>query len=278
MLERLMGVQPCLACGSTKWSPTGITNAFGLGSDVVQCDNCDVRFYSRELYPVDDQMETDAHLKLAQDTLHFGSMCNLDDADTERHRAAHLSLYDSLLDELGRYVQPLQSLYEVGTHVGYLLAQAASRGLRVGGCEVDVHAARLANETFGLSIEPICFEKANPGSGWDAVSMMDVIEHTPTPSQDLARAHAILRPGGVLLLKTFYEEWHHGRPLDLSPGSANLLPEENIRRRGYYGIGHRCHWTTASLLAMLTRTGFGHFLSIRHEKVYGQITVVARRD
>lgn len=275
MLEWVMYVQPCLVCGSREWSPTGLTNAFGTGADVVQCDNCDVRFYSRELYPVDDQLETPEHLKLAQDTLQFGGMCNLDSTETARFKAAHTALYDELFDELGRHVSPFGSIYEVGTHVGYLLAQAAARGLRVGGCEVDVHAARLANATFGLSIEPICFQRATPGDGWDAISMMDVIEHTPTPRQDLERAHSILRPGGALLLKTFYEEWHNDRPIDLAFSVDSAL--ENIRCRGYYGIGHRCHWTTEALLALLARTGFGHFLAVRHESIYGQITVIARR-
>lgn len=272
-----MDVQPCLVCGSTRWAPTGLTNAYGTGADVVCCLDCGVRYYTRELYPVADTYDSEAHRKLAQDSLDLGAMNNNDPAQAERFRAARASLYNGLLDELAQHAKPFVSLYEVGTHVGYLLAQAAERGIQVGGCEVNVHAAVLANRAFGLGVEPICFQRSHPGVGWDAVAMLDVIEHTPTPTQDLELAGAVLRPGGILLLKTFYEEWHDGRPLDLSPGSGNLSPDENLRRRGYYGIGHRCHWTTDALLALLARTGFGDQIVVRHEPIYGQVTIIARR-
>ncbi len=92
-------------------------------------------------------------------------------------------------------------LLEMGCAYGYFLDEAAGR-FDVRGVELADHA-RLSCQARGLqvaaSIEDDAVRAAAP---YDAVVMLDVIEHLPEPAQTLRAVAQLIRPGGRLVLTT----------------------------------------------------------------------------
>lgn len=98
-------------------------------------------------------------------------------------------------------------LLEIGCAYGFFLQEARGR-FEVLGLEISDRAVREANAR-GLPVLPedeeattlrrIAEEAANR---FDAVVMLDVIEHLSRPRETLRLVAEVLRPGGVLLLTT----------------------------------------------------------------------------
>ncbi len=97
----------------------------------------------------------------------------------------------------------LGTLLEVGGGAGFFQKAAERAGWRTTGLEVMEAGARFAREILGLDVRSGTLEDATlPAGAWDAVVLLDVIEHLPDPRSSLARARSLLREGGTLLLFT----------------------------------------------------------------------------
>ncbi len=99
-----------------------------------------------------------------------------------------------------------KDVVDLGTGTGACALIAASLGHRVRACDGSegmLAAARQAAAASGLDItfEHALIEEASfaPGSA-DIVTLRNVLWTLPEPMAALRRAHAILRPGGVLLV------------------------------------------------------------------------------
>jgi 2-polyprenyl-3-methyl-5-hydroxy-6-metoxy-1,4-benzoquinol methylase len=112
-----------------------------------------------------------------------------------------------LLDLLARHV-PRGRLLQVGCGHGLLLDEARRRGYEVAGVELSVEAVRHARERLGLPVRDTALEDAAledaalEGERYDAVLMVDVLEHLDDPVVALERLSALLRPEGALLVVT----------------------------------------------------------------------------
>lgn len=94
-------------------------------------------------------------------------------------------------------------LLEVGPAAGYFL-NAARVDFDVVGVEPSLWACRHIRERFNIEVHPGTMEAAAflAPETFDAVVMMDVIEHLTDPQAALRRAAELLRPGGILHLVT----------------------------------------------------------------------------
>lgn len=116
-----------------------------------------------------------------------------DDTPIRRHFAGYL-------DALHAAVRPGRML-EIGCAAGLFLDEARSRGWQVEGVEVSEHAASVARELRGIDVTTGDVMDAElPARAFDAVVMLDVLEHIIGPGELLDRVRALIRPGGVLLL------------------------------------------------------------------------------
>ena len=145
-------------------------------------------------------------------------------------------------------------LFDVGAATGILMRLAQDRGWEVDGVEPSAWAVAFARERHGLAIRKGVFETADvaPGSV-DAVTMVDLIEHTARPYDAVLRARDALRPGGLLCIVTpnirsaaaraAGGKWWHFRPAHLTyftRGSLDAL----LRRAGFEVVGRRRYaWT-----------------------------------
>ena len=119
--------------------------------------------------------------------------------------------HSRILDRLTRLTSPSGKLLDVGCLWGFFLAHARQKGFDVAGVEPCSKAVRYVRDVLGLaayqgSLQSAAFASAS----FDAVSILDVIEHLPDPVAELREAYRILKPAGLLVIVT--------------PDSNGLLP------------------------------------------------------
>lgn len=94
-----------------------------------------------------------------------------------------------------------QRFLDVGCGLGYLLDVAHDHGFEVEGIDCNPTAADWIAAKFRFPV--FCGDfMAYEGNPFDAVAMLDVIEHLPRPFEALEKAASLVRPGGVFVLST----------------------------------------------------------------------------
>jgi SAM-dependent methyltransferase len=111
--------------------------------------------------------------------------------------------YAPLLSLFEIYHPPPGDLLEIGTAAGLFMKSAERTGWRTKGVEPLAPAVAFARERLGLDVILGTLEEADlaPGS-FDAVVMLDTIEHVPNPLHVLTSVHALMRQRGLLVLTT----------------------------------------------------------------------------
>jgi 2-polyprenyl-3-methyl-5-hydroxy-6-metoxy-1,4-benzoquinol methylase len=110
--------------------------------------------------------------------------------------------FDRVLAQLERLAPPGR-LLDIGAGPGLLVAAAAERGWAAEGVDLNEWAARTARDELGVAVRAGTLDGAGfPDESFDAVTMMDLIEHDPDPGALLAEAARVLRPGGALAIHT----------------------------------------------------------------------------
>jgi 2-polyprenyl-3-methyl-5-hydroxy-6-metoxy-1,4-benzoquinol methylase len=95
----------------------------------------------------------------------------------------------------------LNKLLEVGCAAGFFLKVATEENWKVTGVEIMEPAVCYARDTLGLDVRAGTLADSDlPTGGYDAVVMIETVEHLLDPAGTLRRAHELLRPEGVLLV------------------------------------------------------------------------------
>ena len=93
-------------------------------------------------------------------------------------------------------------LLDVGCSSGSFLGSAAKLGFQAQGVEPAPRAAATANAR-GLNVfQGLLHEAHFTDAQFDAISLLEVIEHLQHPLPLLLECHRLLRPGGVMLIGT----------------------------------------------------------------------------
>ncbi len=109
---------------------------------------------------------------------------------------AGLERVEHLLGRKGR-------ILDVGAAFGAFLEVARDRGWDPSGVELSPFSSAVARETHGFEIYTGDLTRAPYAEGsFDCITFWDVIEHVQSPAANLDRAHALLKPDGVLLMTT----------------------------------------------------------------------------
>jgi 2-polyprenyl-3-methyl-5-hydroxy-6-metoxy-1,4-benzoquinol methylase len=112
-------------------------------------------------------------------------------------RAAHW------MRSLLRFVLPPAKVLEIGCSHGGFVAMMSQAGFDATGLEINPSIVNLARTTFGIEVLTGPIESQSiPAGTFDAVVMLDVIEHLPDPATTLTRCLDVLKPGGVLFGQT----------------------------------------------------------------------------
>lgn len=140
-----------------------------------------------------------------------------------------------LLERIERH-GPTGRLLEVGASHGLLLDEARSRGWAVTGLEPSTDAREHA-AALGLDVRDALLEDLDPATdgGYDAIAMVDVLEHLDDPVAALRRCRSLLADGGVLCVVTPDPSSATARIAGhrwwaLLPAHTYLLPRRTLRR------------------------------------------------
>jgi SAM-dependent methyltransferase len=148
------------------------------------------------------------------------------------------------LERIERHA-PRGALLDLGSWVGFLLAEARDRGWRrVVGVEPSEFASAFARERLGLDevITADLFDAPLQAGTFDAITMGDVIEHLTEPADALSRIRSQLAPGGVLWLAL--------------PDAGSRVARALGRRWWSVLPTHVQYFTRTSLQVLLERSGF----------------------
>jgi 2-polyprenyl-3-methyl-5-hydroxy-6-metoxy-1,4-benzoquinol methylase len=147
------------------------------------------------------------------------------------------------------------NLLDVGSGTGIFMHLARERGWRPAGVELCAERAKECEREFELPVHVGLFEDINfDGQAFDAISMLDVVEHTLNPLAMMRRAHALLRPGGAVFVavpngQCLLTVLLHAYGRMHGPRAAKLLS------RMYVPI-HLHYFTPRTLTRLATSAGF----------------------
>ena len=138
-----------------------------------------------------------------------------------------------LLKHVERVAPRRGRLLEVGCGHGLLLDEARRAGWRVHGLE-PARAARAHAESLGLDVRDALLEEVEDGP-YEAIVMIDVVEHLEDPVATLRAAAALLVDGGALCVVTPdpsspTARLAGGRWWGYLPAHTFLLPRRTLRR------------------------------------------------
>lgn len=147
--------------------------------------------------------------------------------------------------------EPLR-LFDVGAGTGGFLDMARSRGFRIAGNDISATAIAHAAARYGIELSSTDLADQPPRSA-DAITMWCVVAHVGDPSAFLAAAWRMLRPGGVLFLRT--PRWCVADAVGsavarVSGGRVTKLVDQRVTR------GHLHLYGDRGMERMLTALGF----------------------
>lgn len=221
----------CPHCHAASATASEVLQAHGM--HLLRCAGCGL-VYSREVINRDFERQryqasgaADANMALKIDP-HYAAL----EQDKARYVMARLgSLAGS------------GSLLDIGSSTGALLQAATTAGWNASG--VEINPAAVAH-CLQQGLQAVCGEYpcALPAAWgpFDAVLMLDVLEHLPDPLAFLARVSADMQPGGWLVIQV--------------PNFRSLLITMEGGRNNNICHGHWSYFEEHSLPALLRKAGF----------------------
>lgn len=276
--------ETCPVCGSSRLRYEYCIEGF----DFVRCSTCSLLFVRQHL--------TDSDLA----PYYQVSDSVYEDSENTENLAYYFRRLKRLLDQRfpagGR-------LLDVGCSRGQFLDELT--GWDVHGIELSSTDAAFARIHHGSRVHHgTLADFPDPEERFDVITLLDAFDHMPDPHQVLARCHALLRPGGVLVIKVhdisclyarlagrhfyailppYHLFYYSGKTLSRLLGSAGFAVDHATH------IGHRLFLKTIPyrlargktkgffyvLYRLLDRLPIGRW-SI-HKNLNDIITVIARR-
>ena len=165
-----------------------------------------------------------------------------------------LSIYQSVLREIGSFSSSPGKLMDIGCGKGTFLELAKEKGWQACGVEPNFDDAKRLRDK-GIEIYQNDFlEVSLPANEFDVISLWDLIEHVPDPREWVRRCAKTLRGQGLLVIATpnhfsFLDFLAH-LACRLSFGTFTYALEK------LYTVDHTLYFTHKTLRSLLEREGF----------------------
>jgi len=194
----------CVVCGCTESEPMWNKS----GGSFVRCTRCGLVYVQnrdRHGYAPDSKLGREAFAK------------------EELAPGQKLVGGDVLLREIFPYVKRGGRVLDAGCATGYHSAGLADKGYKVYGVEPNRTSAEYGATHFPIEMHIGYLETAPwPEEYFDAIITKETAEHFHRPNIELSQMRRLLKPGGLLLLKTgasqnnrdFSPEWRYCQPCE----------------------------------------------------------------
>jgi len=167
----------------------------------------------------------------------------IQDASYQEEASGREKNFLSILSNLNQIHPHKGFIFDVGAATGIFLNAARKYGWEPDGIETSTWAADTAKKKYNISIKKGAFESPElKKDHYQAVTMIDFIEHIPHPYQAVLKAHQILAPKGTLCLVT--------------PNLQSLAAKISGNHWWHFRPAHIHYFTTKSLQALMERAGF----------------------
>ena len=158
----------------------------------------------------------------------------------------HADVIQSVVDHA-----PGHRVLDIGCGTGDFLASAVRAGFEAEGLEPAEEAAGLAREQ-GLtvhtqSLEAFCDGRGADAELFDAVVLLNVLEHVPQPVETINRCRTLLREGGIIWIRV---------PNDFNPLQAAAREQFGLPEYWVYAPDHINYFDTNSLPALVRKLSF----------------------
>jgi SAM-dependent methyltransferase len=158
------------------------------------------------------------------------------------------------------------TLLDVGAGTGVFMHLARERGWDPSGIDICPLTAEKAAQEFGVRIAVGPFEEHRLGGRqFDAITMLDVLEHVIDPLATLRRAHALLRPGGALYVAVPNQRSLLTAVVDAYARAGGPAADKLLLR--LYVAPHLHYFTPKTLPRAIETAGFS-IRALRQGKVY----------
>lgn len=229
-------LRPCPICEAVPPAETILRNH---GIDVVCCPDCGMT-YARQV--MEEQADAARYQASELDLEAMRLRCSDPYLELETARTRYY------LDRLEESAQGRGALLDIGCGTGTTLVEAQARGWRVLGLEPGRAACAVARQRLGATSQGRVIEGYFPShlpvdqASFDAIAILDVLEHFVDPQAFLRLIRRHLAPGGRLFVQV--------------PNWDSLLVQLEGRASSVICTGHWSYFTPKSLPALLTRAGF----------------------
>jgi len=149
--------------------------------------------------------------------------------------------FTEILEEIERYANKGE-LLDVGCGIGYFMKIAVDRGWMAGGIELNERAIKTGRERYGIKMTKAKIEEIEDQNRYDVVTLLDLIEHIPRPSEMLKECHRVIKPGGVLAV--------------LTPNVESLVCRILHEGCSTFGKNHLQYYSKETLTRILEKSGF----------------------
>lgn len=199
MLEQV----PCNLCGRDDFtvvyparyeraSTSNLAEKFRSSGDeilvdqLVRCKDCGLQY----LNP-----------RLRQDLILEGYSAGTDEKFVSQATARERT-FGKCLDLVEKYVPTKGRLLDIGAAGGSFLCVAKRRGWQISGCEPNRWLCGWASTHYGIEIQPgTVFDlRESNHQSFDAITLWDVLEHTPDPKAVLTECQRLLKTNGLLVV------------------------------------------------------------------------------
>jgi 2-polyprenyl-3-methyl-5-hydroxy-6-metoxy-1,4-benzoquinol methylase len=187
----------CDLCGAP--NPERLLESHHLDGPLVRCRNCGLVYVGARRSDftfaagADEERSQELAAKVA--TLEL-----VDHQIEDAERPLRIRADEERLQRLLRHVETRNSLLDVGAATGTFLTVARDAFPNAVGIEPDPITSAQARDA-GLNVLTGTLADIEQ-SGFDAITMLHVIEHLDSPHRAVRRVADLLRPGGAVLIET----------------------------------------------------------------------------
>lgn len=201
---------------------------------ILKCNACGVRV----LHPFPDEKES---RETYQD--HYYDRWDFSPERAEAIARIKKQLYTEILEGIGVCSLRSARVLDVGCAMGFSLEVAEGQGLDPWGVEISEFSGKAAKEKFGEKVRIGTLESANFADNFfDAVTLIDLIEHIAHPRALLEKCRDILRARGILAVVT--------------PDAASLSSKIMGKRWPHIIGEHLYYYSPRSIAQILSAVGF----------------------
>lgn len=202
---------------------------FGLHGDIVTCKNCGFAYIGRKQY-ADTVMSL---YKEMHDEVYLQE-------EKERRRS-----FIRVIKTIERLRSGKKgTILDIGCCTGGLLVEARKRGWQVDGVDPSTWACRMAKRHHGMDIYNGSIESYAPGKQtFDAITMLDVLEHVDNPRLLLNKISRMMKDDGICCIVT--------------PDFGSLTAR--VLKKRWWGIrlAHLSYFRRKDLEHLFTHAGLG---------------------